>query len=73
MPKILIAPFSKSLYLVPQTVASTPFSTPIPAISHLGVFGFNSEKSENNLNFSENSFVACVSYIKVTILKISQC
>ena len=66
-----MTPFSKSLYLVPQAVASTPFSTPIPAISHLVVFGFNSEKSENNLNFSEYSFIACVSCIKVTILKIS--
>ena len=53
MPKILIASFLESIHFIPQTATWTPFSTPIPATSHLVVFGFNPEKSENNFNFSE--------------------
>ena len=44
--------FSKKDF-IPQTATWTPFSTSIPATSHLVVFGFNPEKSENNFNFSE--------------------
>ena len=41
MPKILIAYFLKSIHLTPQTAAWTTFSTPIPEILHLVVFGKN--------------------------------
>ena len=51
--KILIASFLKPIHLIPQIAVSTPFSTPISAISHLVVFAFYHEKSENKLNFSE--------------------
>ena len=53
--KILIASFLKSVHLIPETTAWNPFSTPIPAISHLVVFGFNPKKSENTsqINFSD--------------------
>ena len=53
IPKMLVASFLKSVLLMPQTVIWTFFSTSIPAISDLVVFGFNPNRSVKNLNFSE--------------------
>ena len=35
---------TKSIHCIPQTATLTPFTTPIPAISHLLKFGLNPEK-----------------------------
>ena len=53
IPKTLITSFLKLIHVISQTAAWSPFSTPIPVISHLVVFGFYLEKLENHLNISE--------------------
>ena len=56
IPTILIGiplGFLKSIHLIQQTATWPTFDAPIPAVSHLVVFGFISKKSEYNLNFSE--------------------
>ena len=57
-------------HLIPQTVAWTTFSTPFQANSYLVVFGFNPEKSENDLNFSKRLtmelFIYCF-FIETTL------
>ena len=35
---------TKSIHCIPQTATLTPFTTPIPAISHLLKSGLNPEK-----------------------------
>ena len=37
---------TKPTYCIPQTATLTPFTTPIPAISHLLKFTLNPEKRE---------------------------
>ena len=49
----MIASFLKSVHFILKTSSWTIFSTPIPAVPHLVVFGFNPEKSENDLNSLE--------------------
>ena len=44
---------SRLIHSIPQSATSTPFRDPIPAISHLDLFGL---RPENN----ENSWKACV-------------
>ena len=46
IPSILIVLFFKFTNSMPQGAIFTPFRTPIPAMSHLDLFGFNPEKIE---------------------------